>query len=204
MKPVAIVALGNPGSAYAATRHNIAWQLVDALARQHGLSWSLDKRCKADLAKWTFAGQTVTLLKPQTFMNLSGFTVGEFARFHKLKPHDFLVVCDEVQLPLAATKLTLGGSDGGHNGLADIIQRVGGNFHRLRLGVAPGEPTMLSLKDFVLQAFTAAEQKTITERLPSLVEALELILRVGPDRAMTTLNQRKSRARPSHERQPEA
>ena len=204
MKPVAVVALGNPGAKYTATRHNIAWQVVDAFARKHGLSWVREKRFDADLTRFPEADRTVAILKPQTFMNRSGFTVGEWARFQKLKPADFLVLCDEVQLPFATTKLTLGGSAGGHNGLSDIIQRIGDGFLRLRLGVAPSEPTMLSLKDFVLQAFTAEEQKQIDTRLPSLVEAIELILRAGSDRAMNTLNQRKSRPRPPHERQPEA
>ena len=198
---MAVVALGNPGTRYAPTRHNIAWQAIDALATRRSLSWQRDKRFNAEVARFNLGDKAIILAKPQTFMNASGFTIGEIARFHKLRPENFLVVADEVQLPLAATKVTIGGSAGGHNGLTDIIQRIGAGFIRLRLGVAPSEPTPLTLKDFVLQAFTPEEQKTLTARLPALADAIELLLRAGTDRAMNTLNQRKTRPVQRHERQ---
>src|SRR3954471_22853076 len=133
----AIVGLGNPGREYAGTRHNIGFDVIEEVAKR----WNVRLRpwkSAADVAVVT--GRSAVLVEPQTFMNLSGDAVGKVAAFHKLDPADLLVVVDEVQLPLGRLRLRRSGSAGGHNGLKSVIQHVGTEFPRLRIGVGRGDP----------------------------------------------------------------
>ena len=134
------VGLGNPGPEYEATRHNAGFWWIDRLAQAHQMSLSMDKGHHGLLARSTIHGQTVWLLEPQTFMNLSGKSVASLARFYKIDPAEILVVHDELDLPPGEAKLKFGGSHAGHNGLRDIHAQLGtGDYWRLRLGVGhPG------------------------------------------------------------------
>jgi PTH1 family peptidyl-tRNA hydrolase len=135
------VGLGNPGPEYEATRHNAGFWWIDALARELKVNMSMDKGYHGMLARTTVHGQTVWLLQPQTFMNLSGKSVGALARFFKIAPSEILVAHDELDIAPGQVKLKFGGSHAGHNGLRDIHAQMGsGDYWRLRLGVGhPGD-----------------------------------------------------------------
>jgi peptidyl-tRNA hydrolase, PTH1 family len=165
--PISIIAgLGNPGKEYAQTRHNAGFWLLDALAAQCGASWRMDKAYNADIAKITLAGQSIWLMKPQTFMNLSGHAIVPFMRFYRLNPESLLVAHDELDVLPGEVRLKQGGGNGGHNGLKDIQAQLGtANFWRLRLGI--GHPRSLYLNqevvNFVLARAPVAQQAAMDE-----------------------------------------
>ena len=135
-----IVGLGNPGADYVDTRHNAGFWFLDLLADHLSLSYRFEKRFNADEAKYRADGKDIFLLKPQTFMNRSGQSIGALARFYKLKPQQMLVVHDELDLEPGDNRLKQGGGHGGHNGLRDTISHLGDkDFFRLRIGIGhPG------------------------------------------------------------------
>ncbi len=157
------VGLGNPGPEYDATRHNAGFWWVDALARELKVSLVMDKGYHGLVARTTVHGQTVWLLEPQTFMNLSGKSVAALARFFKIAPQEIMVIHDELDIPPGQAKLKLGGSHAGHNGLRDIHAQLGtDDYWRLRLGVGhPGnkaEVVSWVLKKPILDDRIAIEQ----------------------------------------------
>jgi PTH1 family peptidyl-tRNA hydrolase len=145
------VGLGNPGTEYEATRHNAGFWWVDALARELKLSLVADRSYHGLVARGNVNGQTVWLLEPQTYMNLSGKSVAALARFFKIAPQDILVVHDELDVPPGQAKLKFGGGHGGHNGLRDIHAQLGtGDYWRLRIGIGhPGDKDQVA--DWVLK-----------------------------------------------------
>lgn len=155
------VGLGNPGTEYEATRHNAGFWWVDALARELKLSLVADRSYHGLLARGNVNGQTVWLLEPQTYMNLSGKSVGALARFFKIAPQDILVVHDELDVPPGQAKLKFGGGHGGHNGLRDIHAQLGtGDYWRLRLGIGhPGDKNQVA--DWVLKKPAPDEREAI-------------------------------------------
>jgi PTH1 family peptidyl-tRNA hydrolase len=156
------VGLGNPGSEYEATRHNVGFWWVDELARELKAPLSMDRGYHGLVARTTIHGQTVWLLEPQTFMNLSGKSVAALARFFKIAPEEILVVHDELDVVPGQAKLKFGGSHAGHNGLRDIHAQLGtGDYWRLRLGI--GHPGVKSeVINWVLKK-PAPEQRTLIE-----------------------------------------
>lgn len=186
-----IVGLGNPGRAYARTRHNIGWWVVDRLADE----WRFDgwrKDGTSLVAAGRFDGTSVRLVKPQTFMNLSGAALVPYLRRPTFSPaSDLFVIVDDVALPVGRYRLRARGSHGGHNGLRSVEQAVGSReYARLRIGVAPDDPRRQvgDLADFVLSDFGTAERETILELMPRFVAATEMWLRDGIDRAMNAHN----------------
>ena len=170
-----IVGLGNPGDEYEKTRHNAGFWFVDALARQYGATLKKDAKFFGLTAKTTIVGQPVWLLKPSTFMNLSGKAVAALAGFYQLPVESILVVHDELDLLPGQTKLKLGGSHAGHNGLKDIQARLGSAaFWRMRLGI--GHPRSLALNqdviDFVLHRPSKADLLLIDAEI---VRALSIV-----------------------------
>jgi PTH1 family peptidyl-tRNA hydrolase len=190
--PVSLVAgLGNPGRTYAATRHNAGWMVVNALAEEQKLSWQTQERFEAEIARWDFSpGHTVWLAKPLTFMNESGRAIQKLAAFHKIAPASLTVVYDDLTLDCGLLKVSVKGSAGGHNGVADLIARLGDGFIRYRLGIGPKLPREMDLKDYVLGLFTAEQQTTFQQNLPRFTSGLRLLLSQGPDQAMNQLNRR--------------
>jgi len=156
------VGLGNPGTEYEATRHNAGFWWVDALARELKLSLVSDRSYHGLVARGNVNGQTVWLLQPQTYMNLSGKSVAALARFFKIAPQDILVVHDELDVPPGQAKLKFGGGHGGHNGLRDIHAQLGtGDYWRLRIGIGhPGDKNEVA--DWVLKK-PAPEQREAIE-----------------------------------------
>ncbi|MGE8281223.1 MAG: aminoacyl-tRNA hydrolase [Stenotrophomonas sp.] len=135
-----IVGLGNPGPEHARTRHNAGFHFVEALAQRQGARWALESKLFGEVAKVDIAGQPVWLLKPATFMNLSGKSVTAAQRFWKIEPEQTLIAHDELDMPPGVARLKFDGGHGGQNGLRDTIRLLGhGKFHRLRLGIGhPG------------------------------------------------------------------
>ena len=155
-----VVGLGNPGSKYQGTRHNIGFELIDRLA-QGGPEPSFTRKFDGLLAETEIDFRRVLLLKPETFMNLSGRSVGQALRFYKLPLADLLVVCDDLSLPLGKLRLRPGGSDGGQKGLRDITAHLGTDqFPRLRIGI--GDRGDIDAADFVLSRFRSAERPSST------------------------------------------
>ena len=181
-----IVGLGNPGKDYDKTRHNIGWDLVDALASAHATR--LDKReHKAITGKGTIAGEPVLLVKPQTFMNLSGEAVEALVRYYDVPLTDLLVLTDDIHLPVGKMRLRSRGSSGGQNGLKSIAVHLGTQeWARLRLGV--GEPPPGLQIDWVLGRFGNADRKTVDDLLIVAMGAVELWIKDGAEAAMSRFN----------------
>lgn len=162
----AIVGLGNPGSKYAGTRHNIGFALVEELARRASSPWREDRGLKAELASVRWGSATVQLLKPMTFMNLSGESVVAAMSQWKLDRSQLMVVHDELDMPLARLRLKSGGGHGGHNGLRSITQHIGEEYARLRFGIGRPSDPRHDVSSYVLSRFD-------DEALPWLKSALQ-------------------------------
>jgi PTH1 family peptidyl-tRNA hydrolase len=182
-----IVGLGNPGPRYARNRHNIGFQIADAFAAAHGLSF--DKlQFKARVGQGAFGPERVLLVKPQDYMNLSGPPVQSLASFYKVVLADILVVFDDLDLPLGKLRLRPFGGAGGHNGMRSLIQRLGSDqFPRLRVGIGR-PPGQMDAADYVLENFTAAEDELMTLARAQAVQALETWLSEGLAAAMNRFN----------------
>lgn len=173
-----IIGLGNPGARYSATRHNAGFMAVDALAKH--FSFSLKKKLfqPVEIAEGSFDETRIVLAKPTTFMNLSGKAVIALVQKYRLKPTDVIVLSDDVDLPLGTVRVRQGGSAGGHNGLKSVMNAIGPDFVRIRLGVG-SPPVNIALEDYVLTKF-AAEDMPVLERSIDLVnDIVENILRTG-------------------------
>ncbi len=191
MSIAVIAGLGNPGAEYLRTRHNLGFWLVDALAGEHGAVWKSEPRFRAEAARITVAGHPVWLLKPQTFMNESGLAVGPFLHFHKLPSHALAVVYDDITLPLGRVKVTVRGSDGGHNGITSLLAHAGSDFARVKLGIGGKPHPQMNLADHVLSRLTPDEESALAARLPDFLHGLQLLITDGPDEAMNQLNRTK-------------
>ena len=183
-----IVGLGNPGGQYDGTRHNAGFAVADELARRGGFAIQRLK-FKALTAAAEVGGQGALVMKPTTYMNLSGEAVGEAARFYKLTPDRVLVISDDVDLPLGKLRLRTGGSAGGHNGLKSIIQHLGSDrFPRLKVGVG-GKPHLdYDLADWVLGKLQGEDKKVMDEAVKRAADAVECLLKDGADKAMNRYN----------------
>ena len=186
-----IVGLGNPGREYADTRHNIGFVVVDAFVRAHQGAWTKQRDFQAQVARVSPAsGSDLFVMKPQTFMNESGSAVVSFCRFHRVVPEEVVLVYDELNLDLGATKLSITGSAGGHNGVQSVLSHFGDGFRRLRLGIGPRQPPEIDLKDYVLGKFTPAQQEQLTQLLPAYLAGLDLLITQDVATAMNRLNRR--------------
>jgi PTH1 family peptidyl-tRNA hydrolase len=186
-----LLGLGNPGREYADTRHNLGWRLLDALAVREGLSWKSQAAFAAETTRWDHpSGRPVLLAKPQTFMNESGETARLLTSYFKVPNAAVAVIYDDLTLDLGQVKVTERGSPGGHNGVADVLARLGEGFIRYRLGIGPKQPPEMDLKDFVLGKFTPEQQRRVEDQLPHFLSGLDLLLTSGTERAMNLLNRR--------------
>jgi peptidyl-tRNA hydrolase, PTH1 family len=181
-----VVGLGNPGSKYEATRHNIGFEVIDRLA-EGGTRATFSRKFDGLLAETEIEFHRVLLLKPQTFMNLSGRSVGQALRFYKIELADLLIVCDDLNLPLGKLRLRGGGSDGGQKGLRDITAHVGSDaYARLRVGI--GERDEVDATDFVLSRFSRSERPVIDDALILASQAVALWTAKGLAAAMNRFN----------------
>lgn len=193
-----IAGLGNPGREYEETRHNIGFLVIDAFAKAVDASpWKHEEKFNGWVCRATVNGQTLHLLKPATYMNLSGTSIGLYSRFYKIPVKEILVCYDELNVDLGEVKLSVRGSAGGHNGIANILNHVGSDFIRFRLGIGPKHPPEIDIKDFVLGKFRAEEQHTVSKKMPDYLAGIRLVLTQGVDKAMNQLNQRKKENEPN-------
>ena len=185
-----VVGLGNPGQQYELTRHNLGFLLIDRLMTRAGGHRFRDE-ASAKVAEVTLADERVLLVKPQTFMNLSGNAVRPLLeKYGEAKPENLLVACDDVALPFGMIRVRPGGSAGGQNGLQSIIERLGTQqFARLRLGIQP-DNKVSNLKDFVLSQIPKRDLEELEHTLERAADAVETIIRDGVERAMQLFNER--------------
>lgn len=187
--PWLIVGLGNPGPQYALTPHNLGFLVIDRLAVRHGIRVTR-KECMSLVGSGSIGNTPVTLAQPQTFMNVSGPAVKGLMVKQDISPERLLLTYDELDLPWGSLRIRPKGSSGGHNGVKSVIAAVGhGDFPRLRLGIDPGHPVSNGA-DFVLSPFRKAQMKELDELLDTACQAVESILAVGVEKAMTAYNRR--------------
>jgi PTH1 family peptidyl-tRNA hydrolase len=181
-----VVGLGNPGKKYVGTRHNVGFAVLDALAQGPGVNGFQD-RFDAQVAEWLEDGEKILLLKPETFMNLSGRSVRQAVDFYQLALSDLLVVCDDINLPLGKLRFRARGTHGGHNGLRDIQNHLGTTeYARLRIGVdAPPEEGAI---DHVLGRFKPTEKPVIEEGIQNAVQGVVLWVHQGIEKCMNQYN----------------
>ncbi len=181
-----VVGLGNPGSKYEGTRHNIGFDVVDRLAAV-GPGARFSRKFEGQIAEVEIDFRRVLLLKPETFMNLSGRSVVPALRFYKLEPADLLVVCDDLNLPLGKLRVRRGGSDGGQKGLRDITAQLGADdYARLRVGIGDRGP--VDAADYVLGRFRPAERPVIDDALIDASQAVAVWVARGVETAMNRFN----------------
>ena len=178
--------LGNPGPQYKGTRHNVGFEVVDELASRASIRLE-SAPAYALIAKWRRPDEAILLVKPLTFMNLSGQAVGELARYFKIEVADLIVVVDEVHLPLGKLRARKKGSAGGHNGLKSIIAHLGDEFSRLRVGVGRGEDQR-NLADHVLARFEKDEAAEVERMTTRAADAAEMFIASGIEAVMNAFN----------------
>ncbi|MEQ2456682.1 aminoacyl-tRNA hydrolase [Flavonifractor hominis] len=183
-----VVGLGNPGDKYDDTRHNVGFAAIDQLAEE--LRVPVQKLKHRALTQTVeLGGAKVLLMKPITYMNLSGEAVGEAARFYKVPADHVLVISDDVSLPVGKLRVRRGGSAGGHNGLKSIIQHLGTDqFPRVKIGVGQKPHPDYDMADWVLGKFAGEDRKTIAEAIQRAGKAAECCIHDGPDKAMNKFN----------------
>lgn len=189
-----IAGLGNPGPKYAGTRHNVGFEVLDELARRHGLGFD-SAPADALVAKWRtpLAGGGVLLAKPLTFMNLSGHAVAALARYYRIEVGDIFVIVDEVALELGRLRARARGSAGGHNGLKSVAEQLGTEeYARLRIGVGRGDARR-DLADHVLARFEADERPVVEETVRRAADAVEVFVASGIETVMNTFNRKDDR-----------
>lgn len=183
-----ILGLGNPGNKYAKTRHNVGYQTIEGLAKRLGFSFNKAK-FHALIAEGQVGEEKILLAKPTSFMNLSGIAAAEILNFYKLQPKDLLVIYDDVDLEIGDLRLRKSGGAGTHNGMKDIISRIGSkDFPRLRLGI--GQDPRIPLASFVLSRFSDKEEVLMDQTMEEALDALEVFLDKGMDAAMNSYNRR--------------
>ena len=183
-----VVGLGNPGPKYDWTRHNMGFLVIDELAEREKIPVQKIK-FKALTNTAVIGDQSVLLMKPTTYMNLSGGAVGEAARFYKIPPERILVISDDVALPQGKLRIRRSGSAGGHNGLKDIIAHLGGDgFPRIKVGVGGKPHPDSDMADWVLGKFTGQDKKVMEEAIKRAADAVETLLKSGVDQAMSRYN----------------
>ncbi|MDX1302771.1 aminoacyl-tRNA hydrolase [Photobacterium sp.] len=188
-----LVGLANPGPEYARTRHNAGAWVVEELARVHNINLREDPKYFGRTGRITTDGHDLRLLIPSTFMNLSGKSVAALAKFFQIQPEEILVAHDELDLPPGVAKYKKGGGHGGHNGLRDIISKMGNNkeFYRLRVGIGhPGDKSKVT--GFVLGKAPAKEQENIDAAVDEAVRCMDILLKDGLNKAQNRLHSFKA------------
>ncbi len=185
-----IAGLGNPGDSYSRTRHNIGFQVVEAIAEKAGAAFS-KTRFNATFCRTTFHGQEVFLAKPLSYMNRSGLPLRNLTDYFKISPNDMIVIHDDMDLPFGAVKIVQNRGSGGHNGIKSIVEAFGTrDYIRVRVGV--GHPhTTTGVTGYVLGSFTPGEQRELDQVIQDAVTACDLIISKGVVKAMNQMNTRR-------------
>lgn len=188
-----IAGLGNPTKEYDKTRHNVGFSAIDALADQYHIDVS-EKKHKALCGRGAIEGQKVVLMKPQTFMNLSGESIRAAVDFYKVDPEDIIIIYDDISLEPGQLRIRLKGSAGGHNGIKNIIAHLGTQeFPRIKVGIG-AKPPRMDLADYVLSRFSQGEQKLMDDAFKEAADAAVMMMTDGAERAMNHFNTKKKEA----------
>lgn len=188
-----IAGLGNPTKEYDKTRHNVGFSAIDALADQYNIDVS-EKKHKALCGRGAIGGQKVVLMKPQTFMNLSGESIRAAVDFYKVDPEDLIIIYDDISLEPGQLRIRLKGSAGGHNGIKNIIAHLGTQeFPRIKVGIG-AKPPRMDLADYVLSCFSQGEQKLMEDAFQEAADAAVMMMTDGAERAMNHFNTKKKEA----------
>ncbi len=183
-----IVGLGNPGKQYESTRHNTGFICLDMLAEKHGIKVTKLK-FRSLLGEGRISGKRCLLVKPQTFMNLSGEAVREAASFYKIPPESIIVIYDDISLDPGKLRIRRKGSDGGHNGMKNIIYQLASDMSpRIKVGVGAKPNPEYDLADWVLSRFTQSEAKLMKEAAEKVCDAVEIMVKGDIDKAMSNFN----------------
>ena len=183
-----VVGLGNPGEEYERTRHNLGFQVLDRLAVRQGIVVDTKKK-KSLIGRFRLGKERVMLLKPQTFVNLSGEAVLYMASFLRIMPENIIVICDDVNLSFGSVRIRKYGSSGGHNGIKSLIQFLkSDNFPRVRIGVG-NSPEQMRLEQYVLSPFSGDEIAALDPVIDKVCDAVQLIIEGEIDQAMNEFNQ---------------
>lgn len=185
---ILIAGLGNPGKKYLYTRHNIGFQIADALSK--GLKWKKSKKAKCFYVRKQINGNDVEIIKPLSFMNESGKPVRYIQKKHIIPIHNIIIIHDDIDLPLGKIKISVNRSSAGHKGVKSIINKLGTqNFTRFRIGIYPLQVRPAKVEKFVLEKFNKEEQKIINNKIiPKAVEAITYALEHGIEQTMSTYN----------------
>ena len=185
-----IAGLGNPTKEYDKTRHNVGFEVIDRLADRYDIDVS-ERKHRAFCGKGMIEGQKVLLVKPQTFMNLSGESLRSVVDYYKVMPEELVVIYDDISLPPGQLRIRLKGSAGGHNGIKNIIAHLGTQeFPRIKVGVG-AKPPRMDLKDYVLSRVSKGEQELMDEAFQEAAQAVAMMIGEGADRAMNHFNTKK-------------
>lgn len=187
-----IAGLGNPGGKYEKTRHNVGFMAVDRMAEAWGIRWTANARCRAMVGEGkTASGEPIVLLKPQTFMNLSGESLRAYMNYYKLPVEDLIVIYDDMDTEVGQLRLRYKGSAGGHNGIRSIIQHLGTQeFKRVRVGISR-PPEGMEVVHYVLSDFAKGERRIIDQVLDMTCEAIDMAASESFDKVMAKFNSRK-------------
>jgi len=198
-QPIELIAgLGNPDREHLLTRHNAGFWFVDALAERHGGRFATERKLEGQTAEVTIGGARLRLLKPQTYMNHSGSALAKTVGYYKIPAERVLVVYDEIDFPPGRIKLRFGGGHAGHNGMRSVIESVGANLWRLRIGVGhPGRGAKDRVVGHVLRRATSAEEQVILDSIAFALDCVPLLLERGPEIAANRLNAYKGDTGPT-------
>ncbi|MDR1891087.1 MAG: aminoacyl-tRNA hydrolase [Puniceicoccales bacterium] len=185
-----IIGLGNPGTEYDLTRHNVGFLVVDAFANEKGLRWTLNKKHKAHTTKFSKDDELVILAKPTTYMNESGTAVLKLCSYYKIPATRVIVIYDDIAFPVGDFKIHGREGTGGHNGVGDILSKIGGGFTRYRVGIGEKLHPQMDLKDHVLSKFSADEVQILKDTMPKILEYLQLLLDKGLEHTMNLANRK--------------
>lgn len=194
-----IVGLGNPGSQYNHTRHNLGFDVIDLVVKRLKLALAPQEKFRGDFVQASINGHKVFFLKPTTYMNVSGESLGPVARFYKIPLESVLVIHDDLDQIVGAVKFAFNGGDAGHNGIKSIYQRVGKNIWRLKLGIGRPQAGVQEVPDYVLARFRKEEQPLVDEMVVHAADAVEALLQNGLEKAMNRFNRKRSPLAPASE-----
>lgn len=183
-----ITALGNPGDKHRNNRHNIGFMIADSLASKFNTAFKFDSKFNAEISHFNYENEKVFILKPQTYMNLSGNALREFINYYKLTSKDLLLIYDDISIDLGTIRFRIKGSDGGHNGVKSIIYNLNTDiFDRLKVGIGP-QPPFLASESFVLQDFSKNDHELLESAINKSIDAITTYLAEGISIAQNKFN----------------
>ncbi|MDR2779331.1 MAG: aminoacyl-tRNA hydrolase [Puniceicoccales bacterium] len=185
-----IIGLGNPGTEYDLTRHNLGFAVVNTFISEKKLRWTLDKRHKAYTAKYSMDTKLVILAKPATYMNESGTAVLKLCSYYKIPATKVIIIYDDIAFPVGDFRIHGREGTGGHNGVGDILSKIGVGFIRYRIGIGGKFHPQMDLKDYVLSKFSTHELQTLKDTMPKILEYLQLLLDKGLEYTMNLANRK--------------